>query len=383
MLIVPIAQAQEEGAAATRAKQPQEEKPAESRSARDQQTSEAAESEQEAIEAEERSRNLEFAALPIPDYNEVMGWGLGAMAAAIYRVDPDDEDSQPSMTGLGGFYAQNKTWFWGIGQRLYFHHDRFRAAGAVGQANFNFQVFPGNFIPELPADLVIPFGTEAKFALGEFSARVWNRIYIGARYRWGEATTEFDIGDPDTPGIVIPTRTFSGLGPVATYDSRDNVYNPGEGSKFEYSTMIDRPGLGSAVSFEKTELALNNYFTLREGNVLATRAFVGLATGDVPFEGQFIVGRIDLRGYSNGEFRGEQLYAFQAEYRWNFYGRFGLVAFGGLGWVGTDGDYSPGLPSVGTGFRFQAARQHNVNVGIDIAKGRNDWSLRFAIGEAF
>jgi hypothetical protein len=51
--------------------------------------------------------------------------------------------------------------------------------------------------------------------------------------------------------------------------------------------------------------------------------------------------------------------------------------------VGTDGDYSPILPSVGTGFRFLAAREHNVNVGIDVAKGRDDWSLRFAIGEAF
>ncbi|MCZ6538857.1 MAG: BamA/TamA family outer membrane protein [Chloroflexi bacterium] len=339
--------------------------------------------EQEQADEDADRKNVEFVGIPVPDYNGVLGWGLGVFAAALYRVDPDDEDSQPSMTALGGFYAQNETWFWGIGQRLSLHGDRFRAGGGYGQGDFNFQFFPGNFVPELPADLVIPFNTQGSFAFGEFSTKVWRKLYLGAKYRWAEAATEFDVGRPDGRGVALPTRTFSGLGPAASYDSRDNVFNASEGTNLEYSTRFDRPGLGSGASFETTEIKLNNYFTLREGNILAARAFIGVATGDVPFEGQFVFGGIDLRGYNQGEFRGNEKYAFQGEYRWNFYGRLGLVAFGGFGWVATDGEFSPVLPSIGTGFRFRAAQQYNVNIGVDVAKGRNDWSLRFALGEAF
>lgn len=58
--------------------------------------------------------------------------------------------------------------------------------------------------------------------------------------------------------------------------------------------------------------------------------FVGL--GDIPFEGQRVVGRDDIRGYTRGEWRGDQAYDAQAEYRRQVAGRFGGVAFAGWPW---------------------------------------------------
>ena len=56
---------------------------------------------------------------------------------------------------------------------------------------------------------------------------------------------------------------------------------------------------------------------------------MNIATGDVPFEGQNIVGRDDIRGYKDGKHRADQVNSLQSEYRWNIYKKWGMVAFAG------------------------------------------------------
>jgi hypothetical protein len=78
--------------------------------------------------------------------------------------------------------------------------------------------------------------------------------------------------------------------------------------------------------------------------------------------------------------------ALQAEYRWNFHRRFGVVGFGGLATIFAavnEGDDGTLLPAIGTGFRFTADTETHLNVGMDIAVGRGDWGLYFKFGEAF
>ena len=106
----------------------------------------------------------------------------------------------------------------------------------------------------------------------------------------------------------------------------------------------------------------------------------------IPFNGQNTVGRDDLRGYSNGKYRANQVYNIQSEYRWNFYKKWGMVTFGGLA-IATDNfkgyNYSGLLPSLGAGLRFLAIPKRKINVGIDLAVGKGDWGVYFRIGEAF
>jgi hypothetical protein len=77
--------------------------------------------------------------------------------------------------------------------------------------------------------------------------------------------------------------------------------------------------------------------------------------------------------------------ALQGEYRWNFHPRLGAVGFAGVATifdaVNADDDGKL-LPSVGTGFRFTADTETNMNVGMDIAVGLDDWGIYFRIGEA-
>ena len=120
--------------------------------------------------------------------------------------------------------------------------------------------------------------------------------------------------------------------------------------------------------------------------MLAVRASFDIASGDVPFEGQTVVGGDDIRGYSQGKYRNDQVYTLQAEYRWNFYKRWGLVAFAGLASAVEkladipDNDL---LPGVGAGLRFKMLPAEKINIGIDGAVGKGDYSITFRIGESF
>ena len=41
------------------------------------------------------------------------------------------------------------------------------------------------------------------------------------------------------------------------------------------------------------------------------------------------------------------------------------------------------LPGVGFGIRYMMIPSEKINVGIDVAFGKNDWGVYFRIGEAF
>ena len=80
------------------------------------------------------------------------------------------------------------------------------------------------------------------------------------------------------------------------------------------------------------------------------------------------------------------LLAAQAEYRWRFYGKWTAVGFFGLATmfesINPDDDGQI-LPGIGTGIRYMAFPETNMNIGLDVAVGREDWGLNFRFGEAF
>jgi hemolysin activation/secretion protein len=131
----------------------------------------------------------------------------------------------------------------------------------------------------------------------------------------------------------------------------------------------------------------NHYFPVRDDkDVLAARAFVGVGLGTLDFNQQYIVRDLDIRGYTQGAFRGENLLAAQAEYRWNFHRRWGAVGFAGVATVLeaiNENDSGKLLPGAGAGIRFRAFPETNFSVGMDVAAGINDWGIYFQIGEAF
>jgi outer membrane protein assembly factor BamA len=327
----------------------------------------------------ERLTKPRFLGIPIVSYNRKIEVIFGAIAGLYYPVDASDTVSPPSFTGAAGMYSTNGTGALLAFGRMFFLEDmlRLKFGGGVGKANFQY------FNEELGVDgAFVDYTTDAAFLVVTPLARVAHNVYVGPDYTLVEVSTAIEGGSP-----LDEQRRYSSLGIAGEYDTRPSKTYPMDGLYLTARLRRYADWLGSASEYTKAKVELNRYVEVDSGSVLALRGSVQAALGAVPFEAQSVVGNgKDIRGYSEGRYRGDQVYATQAEYRWNFAPPFGAVGFLGFALATSSGDpvtFSDVLPGVGAGFRYMMIPEIHANVGIDVAVGRNDWGLYFRIAEAF
>ena len=336
-------------------------------------------------EKNKEDKRVNYAFIPIIMYNSSFGMQFGAMANAYFNLSKNDTISPASSVAFFGSVFTNKTYFTGLFNKLYFNEDRWRSKLGIGFGNIYFQTyfeFPEG-IPGIPSGgEFIDYRTQMAFVYGEGTRLIADRLYLGLRLVYSSVNTSFN-------SQIIPDENLKlfGFGLASEYDKRDNIFNPHRGFNSTINTFSFLEELGSSDTYHKIGLAYNQYLPLNDKSTLLARFFADVSIGDkVPFNGKNVVGRDDLRGYSNGKYRANQVYNIQSEYRWNFYKKWGMVAFGGIA-IATDdfqGTNSSGLlPGIGTGLRFKAIPKRNINIGIDFAVGKGDWGIYFRIGEAF
>lgn len=326
------------------------------------------------------TKKVRWAGIPVVNYNPSFGFTYGAMGMAFYKLNAKDTISPSSSTGAFIGATTNDSWFGVAFQQLYLKEDGFRVSMAYGAASINFQTFVD---PGIWDGIFVDYNTVAQFAFVEAQRRVVKDLYAGASFAYIEAKTEFDIlGNP----IPMEKKLLNNIGLAFSYDTRDEVNYPIKGMFLNFKPRFYADWLSSDHEYQLLDLNYTHFFSVSNNKILLARAKANIATGDVPFEGQSIVGRDDIRGYTKGKYRGNQVYAIQSEMRWNFYKRWGMVGFLGFGTALDDfSDFSLDqvLPGIGTGIRFQMIESEQINVGIDVAVGKDDWGLYFRIGEAF
>jgi len=324
----------------------------------------------------EDEKNFQFMPIPYINYDRSLEFQFGALPMAMYKVNKKDTISPASISGIFGMYTTNKSWFALGFQQLYLNEDRWRITLAAGGGSINFQTYAG-----APFNQFVKYNTGVNFFYIEAQRKVFKDFYLGLAYIYSEFGTAF------TEELKTPTKYMNGIGPVVSYDKRDDVYYPHHGSYSNgnwnsYPTFLGNDSVSNRIEIDHT-----NYFSSRqEKDVIAARFYGGFGIGSVPFEQQFVVGQEDIRGYSQGKYRGEQMVAIQGEYRWNFLERWSAVGFVGVATVfNTLGGENDGsfLPGIGTGFRYNVLEKYHMNVGLDFAVGKDDWGLYFRIGEAF
>ena len=162
---------------------------------------------------------------------------------------------------------------------------------------------------------------------------IYSNVFISVpQASFIKSTTTF--GFPGVSGQDSVSKSIlNNIGYIISNDTRDHVQYPTRGMFLNFKNQFYRSWVGSDYEFERYIVTYNQFFKLSKKDdkqVLAMRANMNIATGDVPFEGQTVVGGDDIRGYSQGKYRDNQVYTLQAEYRWNFYKRWGMVAFAGV-----------------------------------------------------
>jgi outer membrane protein assembly factor BamA len=335
--------------------------------------------------ARNAGRSPEFVVAPIPISNPTIGSGLGVAGMMLYKVDPA---SPTSFTGLGAAYTDSESYGAGIVQRTYLAGDRFRIGGYAGRARLNYN-FYGIGPAAGSAGRSIPIEQRATAIVPDASVKVADHTHLGVRFRYADVETRVPALGQSFAAVeqIQVDVVTSGLGLIASYDTRDQQLNPATGVLLDFKSNFARKALGSTFNYETYTFAANFYTRLPSDSVLALRVSACRAGGSTPFFDLCLFGTGgDLRGYVGGQYRDRAMVALQGEARIPIYGRFGAIAFAGVGAVApsfgkiTD---QAALPAAGVGLRYLASRRERVNLSVDYAWGKASSAFYVYIGEAF
>ncbi|MBJ2127296.1 BamA/TamA family outer membrane protein [Flavobacterium sp. IB48] len=323
-------------------------------------------------------KNIDFNVMPYLNYNRTLEFMFGAIPMMMYKLDKTDTISSKSLSGVSAVYTTNKSYFIASFNRWYFKEDNWRAQLFFATGNKNAQYY----VDDVDVPDFYDYGTKATMINFSLQRKVIKSLYAGLGYTYAHYDTNYE--DDVEPSSVTHTN---GLQVIMFYDTRDAVYYPTKGNKIKLRWLSYPTWFGNDVSANKIFSEYNSYFPIRHGtDVLAFRFSGKFGLGNIAFEQQVVIGSKDIRGYSEGKYRGDGLIDLQGEYRYNFNKKMGLVGFAGVATIyGSDtNDFNWKLyPGGGVGYRYKAFKNEKFNVGLDGAVGKGDWGLYFRIGEAF
>lgn len=240
-------------------------------------------------------------------------------------------------------------------------------------------------------DRSIPIEQKAAGGLAEALMRVAPHTYIGLEYRLIDMRTSVDFSQLPFPDMQIPEKELrsatSALGLAGEYDTRDSEYQPTRGIYATALLLQASEALGGDFDYYRTEVAVNGYHRLGAKSVVAWRASICATGEEAPFYDLCTFGsQNDLRGYVNGQYRDQAMFAVQAEYRRHLFWRLGAAVFAGVGEVGPDlsrMNTENLLPAAGLGLRIKVSERYGVNARVDYAWGKDSEALYVSVGEAF
>jgi outer membrane protein assembly factor BamA len=319
-----------------------------------------------------------IAPLPIIAYNRSFGLTGGLLVNAFTKIKPSDSISPASRTTIGAGYTQNKSWVLLASQMLFLKNDRWRINWTLGLGSINFQYL--DELGEAGNAVFVKYQTRGNFFASTILYKVGGRFFTGIKYQYSETSTIFD--NESRPS---DTTTLVSFGIPVTFDTRDFVYYPQKGVNANIQFNTHAKWLGSEEDFNAITAHCNFFKRLTPKGILAARFYTYAGLGSVPFVGQKAVGGKDLRGYTKGQYRGNVLSAVQTEYRLALYKKWGMVAFAGAAIAGgiDNTDFSGLLPAAGAGLRYTLIPRQKINIGAEVAVGKNDWGFYFRIGETF
>ncbi|WP_370979345.1 BamA/TamA family outer membrane protein [Agaribacterium sp. ZY112] len=333
--------------------------------------------------ARDKGSDGAWMAVPIPFANPTLGAGL--QAAVLYLHEQKEPGTPNATSGIGGMYADSKSYFLGVFHDDYWKSDRFRFSFLAGTGKLNLNYYGPGDIPLLEKH-PLGYGIQVNGLYTKLLTRLpyTESWYGGFEYAGSQSTVSFDLGQiiDRLPVIDADVRT-SGLGPVLSFDSRDDNYYPSNGQIFNAKYSINDEGLGSDFNFRMLKSDYRKYFTLIPKNVLALKAQIKAADGEIPF---FIEPTLSMRGFDVARYRDNVTASMHAEWRYKFHDRWGAVAFAETGAVADNVDeLSDGthISSAGVGIRWQATKAKKINLGIDIAVSTDDQAVYIRAGEAF
>lgn len=324
--------------------------------------------------------------VPVPLAGPQLGFGVALGAVWFYAPAAN---SRPWTTGVAVLTTTNGSYGVGGKHSMTLGGDDYRLDFTVGYAHLN-TVYYGVGSEAGHDNVPVPITQTPILFQGQATRRVIPRLYVGGRVRVLDMSTvvrDTAALAPVDGSAVTDRRRVVALGPVVSLDMTDGSLNPRAGSTVNGQWLFAVPALGSDNAYNKANLTVNHYVDVNAKTVVAFRGSLCSASADAPFFELCQYGSSsNLRGYANGQYRDHASWTLQTEWRRQLAGRFGVVAFAGIGGIarglGAIGS-STILPGAGGGVRYEVSREYRVNIRLDAATGKDSRAINLSLGEAF
>ena len=313
--------------------------------------------------------------------------GYGAAIAGLYFIPKKDTSRKgfkmPDIAGIAGGLTENNTWFAGGGYMGFWNKDRIRYRGVAGYGEINLKYYGkgGGILDKHPIDFTINsffFLQQALFRVGK------TRFLLGGRYQLGLAkVTFFQDSDWDFIKPRDKELTNSGLGIIAEYENFNNIFSPSKGLRvnFTYDQFLEF--IGSDLQFGRLSLYGIYYQPITSFWTAGFRMETLMGMGDVPF---YMMPFVYLRGVPAMRYQGEFTALIETEQEFSLTKRWSVVGFGGYGhaYASID-DFSKYAPAwnAGGGFRYLLARVFGLKMGLDVARGPEQWAVYVVFGSSW
>lgn len=331
-------------------------------------------------------KKIDFTFAGGPSYSKNTSFGIGVLAAGLYRLDRTDSITSPSdisifaNVSVSGFYSLGVT-----GNTIFSRNTR----------RMDYTLM----FSSAPRDLWgIGYDAGRRNEKGTYVEKHYQvkarylyemlpHTYIGGMFDF-EHTQGKKFDDLSERYLAGQKRhyTATGFGAILEYDSRDFIPNPYEGIYLSFQEMFFPKPLGNCTkSLWRTTFTADWYQRVWEGGVLATDFYAEFNSEGTPWPMLARLGGSQrMRGYYQGQYTDNDMVTLQVELRQRIWRRIGCAVWGGAGNVFPEFrrfSWRQTLPNYGIGFRWELKKR--VNVRMDYGFGRKTSGFLLNINEAF
>jgi len=331
---------------------------------------------------------------PIIYYTPETSLALGGGVVFTVRDEGETMETRPDNMQVITAYTLNNQFFLMLSPEKYFNDQHGRFFMNVGYLNWPTSFFgignDSNIDPGEIEDQEETYTDESLMIQPWLMHTVIADLSLGLTLDW-KKTHVLDVeegGTIDQEDLVgAEGGVSSGLGPVITWDTRDNLFAPSMGSWHKAWAWFYGEWMGSDFNYNYYGLDLRHYRSVSRESVLALQGFLALTSGEVPF---YEHPAPLMRGLYEDVFVDKNAVAVRAEYR------FPIKIFGGERWggalFGAVGDAFPDATSTedfdlkvagGAGLRFALNKAEKINLRLDIGVSRYGVFPYIMLQEAF
>ena len=347
--------------------------------------------------AKKQKKGPSFIPIPIIITEPAVGYGLGA-AVGYFHKNKHHEDAggekispvltaettaeagkrqkvPPTISGIAAAYTESGTYGIGFAHSASWKKDRMRYVGAIGYAH----VVTTFYFNDEPFDFTLDTGLlyqDLKFRIKK------SDFWVGGKLVYVRPDLVFDDDLEDIPEVENRTQLNDfGLALQGEYDGRDNKMTPNRGQYVELVGWKHLEVLGGETDYWKIGLVVDSFHEFANKKlVLGLHLDLDTAGGDPPLWGYPY---ITMRGIPALRYQNESTAVAETELRWNLADRWAALGF--IGVAATRGDVpifedESGIVAGGVGGRFLFRPQDSLWVGIDVAKGPEDYVLYIVAG---